>query len=76
LHCFSVFGKQVEMTGSSIFDYIHHGDHEELAEQLGLTLASQSPRNGSGMTSPSSTDEPTGTIHNPDGELTKSSSDY
>ena len=24
------------MTGSSVFDYIHVGDHAELAEQLGL----------------------------------------
>ncbi|KAM7358386.1 PAS domain-containing protein trachealess isoform 2-T2 [Cochliomyia hominivorax] len=31
---------QVEMTGSSIFDYIHQGDHAEIAEQLGLSLTS------------------------------------
>ncbi|XP_070493360.1 protein trachealess-like isoform X2 [Chironomus tepperi] len=50
---------QVEMTGSSIFDYIHQGDHSEIAEQLGLSLTSQSSNN-SGMTSPSSnTEEPT-----------------
>lgn len=54
------------MTGSSIFNYIHQGDHSEIAEQLGLTLTNQSPQNASGMTSPSSTDEPTGT-HNPHG---------
>lgn len=24
------------MTGSSIFDYVHHADHNELAEYLGL----------------------------------------
>lgn len=30
---------QVEMTGSSVFDYVHTGDHAELAQQLGLTLA-------------------------------------
>ena len=51
------------MTGSSIFDYIHQGDHSEIAEQLGLSLANQS---GSGMTSPSSNDDPIGT-NNPDG---------
>ncbi|XP_077174812.1 neuronal PAS domain-containing protein 1 isoform X2 [Paroedura picta] len=28
---------QVELTGSSIFDYVHPGDHPEVAEQLGLT---------------------------------------
>lgn len=33
---------QVEMAGSSIFDYIHTQDHQELADQLGLTLASVS----------------------------------
>ena len=30
---------QVELTGSSLFDYIHPNDHHELAEQLGVTLA-------------------------------------
>ncbi|ESO87727.1 hypothetical protein LOTGIDRAFT_127403, partial [Lottia gigantea] len=29
---------QVEMTGSSIFDYTHQADHPELSEQLGLSL--------------------------------------
>lgn len=29
---------QVEMTGSSIFDYVHHADHTELAEYLGLAF--------------------------------------
>ena len=28
------------MTGSSVFDYVHTADHAELAQQLGLTLAS------------------------------------
>ena len=32
---------QVEMTGSSIFDYVHQSDHIELAEQLGVRLAHQ-----------------------------------
>lgn len=62
---FSLFS-QVEMTGSSIFDYVHQGDHSEIAEQLGLSLAT--PNQQTGMTSPSSSDEPTGT-NNPDGEL-------
>lgn len=31
---------QVEMTGSSIFDYIHQADHAEIADQLGLSLTS------------------------------------
>ncbi|XP_038073103.1 neuronal PAS domain-containing protein 3-like [Patiria miniata] len=29
---------QVELTGSSVFDYIHAGDRNELAEQLGMKL--------------------------------------
>ena len=29
---------QVEMAGSSIFDYVHQQDHPELAEHLGLGL--------------------------------------
>lgn len=33
---------KVEMTGSSVFDYVHTADHSELAQQLGLTLASTS----------------------------------
>lgn len=33
---------QVEMAGSSIFDYVHSQDHQELADQLGLSLASVS----------------------------------
>lgn len=32
---------QVELTGSSVFDYVHQSDHNELADQLGVTLAHQ-----------------------------------
>jgi len=32
---------QVELTGSSVFDYVHQSDHLELAEQLGVNLAHQ-----------------------------------
>jgi neuronal PAS domain-containing protein 1/3 len=52
------------MAGSSIFDYVHQGDHAEVAEQLGLSLTGHSQ----GMASPSSSDD--GTTHgtmNPDG---------
>ncbi|XP_034253090.1 protein trachealess isoform X2 [Thrips palmi] len=42
---------QVEMTGSSVFDYVHHADHQEVAEQLGLGLA---PQGGQGLASPAS----------------------
>lgn len=31
-------GPQVEMTGSSVFDYVHVKDHPELAEHLGLAI--------------------------------------
>ncbi len=39
---------QVEMTGSSIFDYVHQSDHQELSEQLGVTLAHQQKVNSGG----------------------------
>lgn len=56
------------MTGSSIFDYIHHQDHSEVAEHLGLGLA-----NGQGLSSPSSgaSDEGGGNqgTNNPDGKI-------
>ncbi|KAG8188194.1 hypothetical protein JTE90_021217 [Oedothorax gibbosus] len=42
---------QVEMTGSSVFDYIHQQDHAELAEQLGINLSQPS------SSSPPSSDE-------------------
>ncbi|XP_072885438.1 neuronal PAS domain-containing protein 1 [Hemitrygon akajei] len=52
---------QVELTGSSIFDYIHPGDHVEVAEQLGLKVpssrghSSQAPaEDGASSTSSSS----------------------
>lgn len=55
------------MTGSSIFDYVHHQDHSEVAEHLGLSLA-----NGQGLASPSSgaSDEGGGSqgTNNPDGK--------
>lgn len=59
------------MTGSSIFDYVHHGDHAEIAEQLGLSLTN----GNTGMNSPHSihSDEP-GASHgtnNPDGKFTR-----
>ena len=28
----------MELTGSSVFDYVHPGDHVEMAEQLGMKL--------------------------------------
>ncbi|XP_060536967.1 protein trachealess isoform X2 [Cylas formicarius] len=55
---------QVEMTGSSIFDYIHHQDHSEIAEQLGLGLSQ-----GQNLASPGSGSEESGSTagtNNPD----------
>ncbi|XP_044741358.1 protein trachealess isoform X2 [Chrysoperla carnea] len=56
---------QVEMTGSSIFDYVHHADHTEMAEQLGLGLSQ-----GQNMASPNSANSEEGTsttgTNNPD----------
>lgn len=43
---------QVEMTGSSIFDYIHQGDHAEIAEQLGLSLTSGGVTGAGSQTGP------------------------
>ncbi|XP_072464210.1 neuronal PAS domain-containing protein 1 [Notamacropus eugenii] len=34
---------QVELTGSSVFDYVHPGDHSEVLEQLGLRAPSPGP---------------------------------
>ncbi|XP_061939054.1 uncharacterized protein LOC107998930 isoform X11 [Apis cerana] len=49
---------QVEMTGSSVFDYVHQQDHAEVAEQLGLGLTSSTSSgphsSSSGLASPSS----------------------
>lgn len=57
---------QVEMTGSSVFDYVHHGDHSEMAEHLGLGLSQgQSP--GSAHSEDNSGTSTTGTA-NPDGK--------
>ncbi|KAG8322910.1 hypothetical protein J6590_012903 [Homalodisca vitripennis] len=37
------------MTGSSIFNYIHHQDHSEMAEQLGLGLSEMVEMTGSSV---------------------------
>lgn len=54
------------MTGSSVFDYIHHLDHSEMAEQLGLGLTQ-----GQNLASPGSGSEEsasTAGTNNPDGK--------
>ncbi|ESO12518.1 hypothetical protein HELRODRAFT_63031 [Helobdella robusta] len=57
---------QVEMAGSSIFEYIHSHDHKELAEQLGLNVPKQSTSLSS-FSSPSSatSDEGSSSAPNP-----------
>ncbi|XP_017177511.1 neuronal PAS domain-containing protein 1 isoform X4 [Mus musculus] len=45
---------QVELTGSSVFDYIHPGDHSEVLEQLGLRAASIGPPTPPSVSSSSS----------------------
>ena len=37
-HAAAVCCVQVELTGSGVFDYIHPGDHVEMAEQLGMKV--------------------------------------
>lgn len=75
---------QVEMTGSSVFDYVHTGDHNELAQQLGLTLASNQSQGSSASSSsqqqlPPSPASATGSMEdgsssmNPDGIFMRSS---
>ncbi|XP_076987462.1 neuronal PAS domain-containing protein 1 [Tamandua tetradactyla] len=45
---------QVEMTGSSVFDYIHPGDHSEVLEQLGLRAPTPGPPTPPSISSSSS----------------------
>lgn len=54
---FNFFLFKVEMTGSSFFDYVHQADHQELADQLGVTLAHQTSRSGSAASTASGPDE-------------------
>ena len=50
---------QVEMTGSSFFDYIHPSDHIELAEQLGVSLDKLSTGLGPDSPQQSGSQQPT-----------------
>ncbi|KAK1330030.1 hypothetical protein QTO34_010215 [Cnephaeus nilssonii] len=45
---------QVELTGSSVFDYIHPGDHSEVLEQLGLRTRTSGPPTSPSIPSSSS----------------------
>ncbi|XP_061674760.1 neuronal PAS domain-containing protein 3 isoform X2 [Syngnathoides biaculeatus] len=50
---------QVELTGSSVFDYVHPGDHAEVAEQLGMKLPpGRAADEDAGSSSASSTSRP------------------
>uniref|UniRef100_A0A4X2M6D1 Neuronal PAS domain protein 1 n=1 Tax=Vombatus ursinus TaxID=29139 RepID=A0A4X2M6D1_VOMUR len=58
---------QVELTGSSVFDYVHPGDHSEVLEQLGLRAPPPGPgappfgpSSSSSSSSSSSTEKGTG----------------
>ena len=51
---------QVELTGSSMFDYVHTSDHAELADQLGVTLANHQRISPTSATSGLSPDVPEG----------------
>ncbi|XP_045429661.1 neuronal PAS domain-containing protein 1 isoform X1 [Pipistrellus kuhlii] len=44
----------VELTGSSVFDYIHPGDHSEVLEQLGLRTRTSGPPTSPSIASSSS----------------------
>lgn len=56
------------MTGSSVFDYIHSEDHQEMADQLCLTLSTGQPMpSPSSLTSEDNNVSSQGTM-NPDGE--------
>lgn len=65
------------MTGSSVFDYVHQQDHAEVAEQLGLGLASATSTSAphssnSGLASPSSgasEEHGSSSTANPDGKF-------
>ncbi|XP_046453670.1 protein trachealess-like isoform X3 [Daphnia pulex] len=48
---------QVEMTGSSVFDYVHTADHAELAQQLGLTLATNQTHQSASSSATSSSQQ-------------------
>ncbi|ERE73114.1 neuronal PAS domain-containing protein 1 [Cricetulus griseus] len=64
---------QVELTGSSVFDYVHPGDHVEMAEQLGMKLppgrgllsqgAAEDAASSASSSSQSETPEPGGEIN-------------
>ena len=37
---------QVELIGSSVFEYVHPGDHQELATHLGLSIGTNNEEGG------------------------------
>lgn len=49
---------QVEMTGSTIFDYVHQHDHAEVSEQLGLNAGHSPPPPSTANSDDGSCDRP------------------
>ncbi|XP_070578516.1 neuronal PAS domain-containing protein 3-like isoform X4 [Ptychodera flava] len=65
---------QVELTGSSVFDYVHPADHAELAEQLGMKLppktSGSSAEGGSGSGSSAASTPTVSSPHTPQQGMT------
>ncbi|XP_076783468.1 neuronal PAS domain-containing protein 1 [Arvicanthis niloticus] len=57
---------QVELTGSSVFDYIHPGDHSEVLEQLGLRAATTGPPTPPSVSSSSSSSSSSSLVDTPE----------
>ncbi|XP_029413978.1 neuronal PAS domain-containing protein 1 isoform X2 [Nannospalax galili] len=57
---------QVELTGSSIFDYIHPGDHSEVLEQLGLRAPTPGPPTPPSVSSSSSSSSSSSLVDTPE----------
>ncbi|XP_037675540.1 neuronal PAS domain-containing protein 1 [Choloepus didactylus] len=63
---------QVELTGSSVFDYIHPGDHSEVLEQLGLRAPTPAPPTPPSVSSSSSSSSSSSLADTPEIEASPS----